>query len=62
MLASTLRLPGPARAASLLMALFLAVGLLVAPSSAQRADAVVSASTSYQAVRVASAQKGIRYV
>lgn len=62
MLASTLRLPRPARAASLLMALFLAVGLLVAPSSAQRADAVVSASTSYKAVRVAAAQKGIRYV
>ena len=62
MLTSTLRLPMPARAASLLMALFLAIGLLVAPSSTQRADAAVSASTSYKAVRVASAQKGIRYV
>jgi cell wall-associated NlpC family hydrolase len=61
MLTSTLRIPMPARAASLLMALFLAAGLLVAPSSTQRADAAVPASVSYQAVRVASSLSGIRY-
>jgi cell wall-associated NlpC family hydrolase len=44
------------------MAGLLALGLLVAPTSTQRADAAVSASVSYKAVRVAAAQKGIRYV
>ncbi|MDF2093603.1 C40 family peptidase [Knoellia sp. 3-2P3] len=61
MLTSTLRIPLPARAASLLMALFLAAGLLVAPSSTQRAEAAVPASVSYQAVRVAASLSGIRY-
>lgn len=62
MLTSPARFPVPARIASILMALLLAVGLLVAPTSTQRADAAVSASVSYKAVRVAAAQKGIRYV
>ena len=62
MLTSPFRLPVPARIASLLMAGLLALGLLVAPTSTQRADAAVSASVSYKAVRVAAAQKGIRYV
>ena len=62
MLTSPVRFPVPARIASLLMAGLLALGLLVAPTSTQRADAAVSASVSYQAVRVAAAQKGIRYV
>ena len=61
MLASTLRLPRPARAASLLMALFLAVGLLVAPSSTQRADAAIPAATGYKVVQIVAAQNGIRY-
>jgi cell wall-associated NlpC family hydrolase len=61
MLSSPVRFPVPARVASILMALFLALGLLVAPSATQRADAAVSATSSYQAVRVAAAQKGIRY-
>jgi cell wall-associated NlpC family hydrolase len=62
MLTSPVRFPVPARIASLLMAALLAFGLLVAPTSTQRADAAVSASVSYKAVRVAAAQKGIRYV
>jgi len=62
MLTSPVRLPVPARIASLLMALFLGLGLLVAPSSTQRADAAVSAAASYQAVRVAAAQQGVPYV
>ncbi len=62
MLTAPARFPVPARVASLLLAAFLALGLLVAPSSTQRADAAVSASVSYKVVRITAAQKGIRYV
>lgn len=62
MSASPLRSALPARTVSVLMGLLLALGMLVAPTSTPRAEAAVSAKVSSQAVKVAAAQKGIRYV
>lgn len=58
---ASLRSALPIRTGSILLALFLALGLLVAPSATPRAEAAVSATTSSKALRVAAAQKGIRY-
>jgi cell wall-associated NlpC family hydrolase len=41
--------------------MLLALGLLVAPAATPRAEAAVSAKVSSTAVKVAAAQKGIRY-
>jgi cell wall-associated NlpC family hydrolase len=56
-----LSLPMPRRLAGLLLAALLGLVIAVNPTTASHADAAVPASVSLKAVRVAAAQKGIRY-
>lgn len=58
---SRLRFAMPRRLVGLAIAALFGLVLAVNPAAAPHADAAVSASVSYRAVKVAASQKGVRY-